>query len=196
MEGFQAGLVAAGLAVVDSEAVDSAVEVAVGEATAAADWAAEGLAAAGSAVADSAAADWEAATAAVGSVEGSAEATPAGLAAMEEAQHAQIAQNRAAPVAEVAETPKPAAADNAIVNLPIGSKARGGDIDGQHPAERPRQGHALGAHRRDLGQHPRAGVLDAQQPHAARQSPEAPPCFSSRRTASITMPRSAALSMS
>ena len=46
------------------------------------------------------------------------------------------------------------------------------------------------------GEHARARLLDAGQAHGARQSPEAPPVFSSSRTASIVMPRSAALSMS
>ena len=41
----------------------------------------------------------------------------------------------------------------------------------------------------------KAGVLDRQELHA-RQSPLFPPDFSSRRTASMTMPFSAALSMS
>ena len=53
--------------------------------------------------------------------------------------------------------------------------------------------------RGDMGQvagHPRPRVVDAEQLHGARQSPDAPPLFSSKRTVSITMPRSAALSMS
>ena len=39
-------------------------------------------------------------------------------------------------------------------------------------------------------------VFDPEQLHSARQSPEAPPDFSTRRTASMTMPFSTALSMS
>ena len=50
-----------------------------------------------------------------------------------------------------------------------------------------------GAQRR---QHRAAGGLDRNQCHGARQSPDAPPLFSTKRTASITIPRSAAFSMS
>ena len=74
--------------------------------------------------------------------------------------------------------------------------ARGGDVHRQNPSQRQRQGNSLGLERRGGGEHARARLLDAEQPHAPRQSPDAPPLFSTSLTASMVMPRSAALSMS
>jgi len=54
----------------------------------------------------------------------------------------------------------------------------------------------FGRERRDPRQHPRPRFLDRGQGHQRRQSPDAPPVFSTRRTASIVIPRSAAFSMS
>ena len=70
------------------------------------------------------------------------------------------------------------------------------DILGKHPAEdlAERQVHPLqGA---DFRQHGRTGGLDSHQLHGWTQSPERPPDFEHTRTSSMTMPRSAALSMS
>ena len=70
------------------------------------------------------------------------------------------------------------------------------DILCEYPAEglAERQVHRLqGA---DLRQHGRTGGLDRHQLHGWAQSPERPPDLDRRRTSSMTMPRSAALSMS
>lgn len=55
----------------------------------------------------------------------------------------------------------------------------------------------VGAERRLQRQQPRLGLLDREQrAHAARQSPDRPPLFSSRRISPITMARSSAFAMS
>ena len=76
--------------------------------------------------------------------------------------------------------------------------AGGADRLGQNPAARGVQAHGLDLRFARRGQHPRAGVLDRQVLHGAsrRKSPDAPPVFSIRRTASMVMALSAALSMS
>ena len=70
------------------------------------------------------------------------------------------------------------------------------DVLAERAAQRFGEGDRLERQRLDPRQHPRPRFVDRWDAHGARQSPEAPPDFSSSRTPSITMPRSAAFSMS
>ena len=66
----------------------------------------------------------------------------------------------------------------------------------QHAADRLGERNRLDHRRTDPRQHPGAGFFDGQKLHGEVQSPEAPPDLALSRTASMTMPFSAALSMS
>jgi hypothetical protein len=63
------------------------------------------------------------------------------------------------------------------------------------PADGLRERDRLGRQRRDLRQHPGAGVVDGKKLHAT-QWPLLPPVFETSRIPSMTMPFSAAFSMS
>ena len=73
--------------------------------------------------------------------------------------------------------------------------AIGGDVFSKDPANGLGEGDGFSRQRRDLRQHPRAGVVEWEEFHAA-QSPLFPPVLETRRTPSMTIPFSAAFSMS